>query len=357
MKIKKIKVGILGLGRAGRGMHYKEILNCNADYFDIVAACDCDQKQIEKTKNEFPDLNTKYYTKFEEMLADKNVELVAVATRSLDHVKHALQAAKAGKIVFVEKPVTPSVREFDKLIVWEKKHPGTIFIRHNRRFEPCFNHILDILKTGKLGWVYEIKLARNNYSWRADWQTLIEYGGGQLLNWGPHIIDHSLQLLQSPVKSVWSNLKLVAAKGDAEDHIKIVFTGENGRIVDMEISGGVAISEPVYIIHGTKGSLVSQDEKRIRIKYQNPAIPTPVFSSDPGTPDGFGAPFTPEWIEDDLQVAPSIGCQTNTIWKDLYFAIRENKPFRITLEEAREVVRITELVKAGGIDNARDHKC
>ena len=227
----KIKVGILGLGRAGRGMHLGEMA-LYADKFEFVAGCDIAQEQIDETKKSYP--NARYYTDMNDFLADPEVELVTIATRSLDHVKHALAAFKAGKKVFCEKPVTPSVAEFDKLWEAEKSRPGSIFIRHNRRFESAFTQICDIIASGTLGWVYEIKLARNNFQWRNDWQTFRSEGGGQLLNWGPHIIDHSLQFLGSPVKSVWSNLKLVAAKADAEDHIKIIFEGENGRIVDME---------------------------------------------------------------------------------------------------------------------------
>ena len=324
----KIKVGILGLGRAGRGMHMSEIAQ-HSDLFEVVAGCDKDPKQIEESKKVCP--NARYYADMNELFADPEVEVVTIATRSLDHVDHAIAAFNAGKKVFCEKPVAASVAEFDRLWEAEKSRPGSIFIRHNRRFEPAFSHIRDIIASGKLGWVYEIKLARNSFSWRADWQTFKEYGGGQLLNWGPHIIDHSLRFLDSPVKSLWSNLKLVAAKADAEDHLKIIFEGENGRIVDMEISGGVALRDPVYVVHGTRGSLVSTDEKRLKIKYMNPATPLPEFSSKRGNPDGFGSGYSPDWIEDDIQVAPANGNNMTTIWKELYGAIREGREYLITL--------------------------
>lgn len=349
----KIKVGILGLGRAGRNMHMNELKKFS-DKFEIVAGCDPDPDQIAESKKLCPD--ARYYADMNELFADPEVELVTIATRSLDHVDHAIAAFNAGKKVFCEKPVAASVAQFDRLWDAEKSRPGSIFIRHNRRFEPAFSHIRDIIASGKLGWVYEIKLARNSFQWRADWQTFTKFGGGQLLNWGPHIIDHSLRFLESPVKSVWSNLKLVAAKADAEDHLKIIFEGENGRIVDMEISGGVAISDPVYVIHGTRGSLISYDEKRLKLKYMNPATPLPEFASNPGNPKGFGSGYTPDWVEDDIQVAPASGCDMNTIWGELYNTIREGKEFPIKFEEAREVVRVTELVRQGAIDNVRDRK-
>ena len=349
----KIKVGILGLGRAGKGMHMYE-MEKYPDLFEVVAGCDQDPDQISSAKEKCP--NARYYTDMNELFADPEVELVTIATRSLDHVDHALAAFNAGKKVLCEKPVAASVAEFDRLWAAEKSRPGSIFIRHNRRFESAFTQIRDIIASGKLGWVYEVKLARNSFQWRNDWQTFKEYGGGQLLNWGPHIIDHSLRFLESPVKSVWSNLKLVAAKADAEDHIKIVFEGENGRIVDMEISGGTAYKDPVYVIHGTRGSIVSQDELRLKVKYMNPAIPLPQFEAQRGNPKSYGSGFAPVWVEDDLQVAPANGNDTHVIWRHLYEAIRNGKEFPIKFEEAREVVRVTELVRQGAIDNVRDHE-
>ena len=96
----KIKVGILGLGRAGRGMHMSEIAQ-HSDLFEVVAGCDKDPKQIEESKKVCP--NARYYADMNELFADPEVEVVTIATRSLDHVDHAIAAFNAGKKVFCEK--------------------------------------------------------------------------------------------------------------------------------------------------------------------------------------------------------------------------------------------------------------
>ncbi len=346
----KIKVGIWGLGRAGNGMHMGELLKF-PDKFEIVAACDLCEGQIAAAKKTVP--NAKYYTDPKLFLADPEIELISVATRSPDHVSHAIEAFKAGKKVMCEKPVAATVAEIEKLAAAEKSRPGSIFIRHNRRFEPAFNHAREIIASGKLGNVYEIKLCRHSFQWRADWQTLLDCGGGQLLNWGPHLIDQALQLLDAPVAEIWSDLKLIAAKGDAEDHIKIIFKGTNQRVVDVEISGGVAIPDPVYVIHGSRGTLMSFDEIRWKLKYMNPAVPLPQFEAERGNPDGFAHQATPVWIEDDLQVAPGNNEAMWKIWGHLYDTIRLGKPYPIRMEEAVAVVRVTEQVKRGIIADFR----
>jgi hypothetical protein len=61
-------------------------------------------------------------------------------------------------------------------------------------------------------------------------------------------------------------------------------------------------------------------------------------------------------VEDDLQVAPANGNAPHVIWREMYDAIRNGKEFPIKFEEAREVVRVTEMVRQGAIDNVRDHK-
>lgn len=65
-----------------------------------------------------------------------------------------------------------------------------LYLRHNRRVESGFEKVNEIIDSGVLGDVFSIKLTRNGYSRRCDWQTISEFGGGQLLNWGPHIVDH-----------------------------------------------------------------------------------------------------------------------------------------------------------------------
>ena len=120
--------------------------------------------------------------------------------------------------------------------------------------------ISGIIDSGILGNVFEIRLARNNFQRRNDWQAIKEFGGGQLLNWGPHIIDHTLRFAGGDYEEMFSNIKRVTAAGDAEDHIKIVMKGVNGRIVDMEISGGLSQKIPEYIVYGTRGALSARAE-------------------------------------------------------------------------------------------------
>ena len=224
--------------------------------------------------------------------------------------------------------------------------------RHNRRFEAAFQHISEIIASGKLGEIYMIKLSRHAFQRRFDWQALRSFGGGQLNNWGPHLIDHALQFINAPLKSVWADLRTVNASGDAEDHVKAVLTGENGMVVDIEISGGTALPCPVYAVYGNKGALIAQTEKEFKLKYMDVEKCTPkpqVCADTPAWDAGFSSTKGMEWIEETIACAPASGLCINDIYKFVYATVREGKPFPIKNEEAFEVARVTELIrKAAG---------
>ncbi len=340
-----IRLGIWGLGRAGWCMHCGELEKFK-DEFEIVAGCDLEQDRINDFVKRYP--KAKGYTDGKKFLADKNIEMVAVAVRSPQHVDYAIRALQAGKMVFQEKPIAISVKGLKKLEQAAKKYPGKLFFRHNRRLEPCFNHVRDIIRSGILGDVYEIKLCRHSYQFRDDWQTLVSCGGGQLNNWGPHLIDQGLRFLESPLASVWGDLKNVACLGDAEDHLKIILKGKNGRIIDIEISGGVSLPSPVYAVYGTRGSLVSEDEQDIKLKYLDPKMKMPsgkAHSETPPRSGGFGGSVQPKWIRKTIMTEPANGLTMGDIYHVLYQTIREGKPYPILPEEAFQVVRVTEEVK------------
>jgi scyllo-inositol 2-dehydrogenase (NADP+) len=335
-----IKLGLVGVGRAGWGMHCPELAG-REDEFQIVAACDLIPARRERMAERY---RCQTYERIEDLIADPGVELVDIATRSCDHVSHAILALATGKYVYLEKPIATSYDEACRLMESAAKAPGHLYVRHNRRVDPDFIQIREIIASGVLGEVYEVRLARHGYNRRNDWQTLKRFGGGLLLNWGPHIVDHALRLLDSPVADLWSDLKRIVAVGDTEDHIKIIFKGANGRVVDMEISSGVAIEAPTYHIFGTRGTLMTVGDT-IRLRYLSPDTPPDSRQPDPETPgEGFGSAEGLTWVDEAI---PARTESNAILWNMLYAAIREGAAFPITLDEALEVMRMISAAKEG----------
>lgn len=80
-----IKLGIVGLGRAGWGMHNRE-LQGKKDLFQVVAACDLIPQRVEKAVEAY---GCAGYSDIDALIADPNVEMVDIATRTCDHYHHA----------------------------------------------------------------------------------------------------------------------------------------------------------------------------------------------------------------------------------------------------------------------------
>ena len=344
--MKPVKIGLIGLGRAGWGMHTNE-LESRKDKFEFAAACDLVPERLAQMKQRYP--NCKTYTDLNDLINDPEVELVSIATRSCDHFEHAKKALLAGKNVLAEKPMTVKYAEALELKrISESGKYGTLYVRHNRRFEANFIYVKEVLKSGILGNVYRIQLARDNFQRRHDWQTISEFGGGQLLNWGPHIVDHSLRLLESEVTDFSSHLDQVAAAGDCEDHLELTFTGANCRVVEMEISGGAALPVPEYRIWGTRGALEISKNTAV-YRYIDPKQQLIRLEPDPGNPpQSFGVSNTYasqeilNWIEKTEKIPQN---KVDAIWDYLYESIRNGAAFPITLDEAVDVIKYIDLAK------------
>ena len=261
-----IKLGAWGLGRIGV-IHVKHFA-AQTDMYEVVAGCDVEQPRVDQLVAEY---GCAGYTDAEDLLADPGVELVIIATRSLTHVANALQALAAGKSVLLEKPIAMSHCEIEQLWQADRDYPGKLFFLHNHRFEPAMQQMFGIARSGILGDIIQVKLCRHHaFSRRADWQAYLRYGGGQLNNWGSHIIDHAMQFIGGPVKDIWGNLKGVNTIADAETHVKIVLTGENGIVVDLEISNNVAMPGAFCTVYGSRGSLICPDQEHIHLRYLGP---------------------------------------------------------------------------------------
>ena len=118
---KPIKIGVVGLGRIGMDVHKKCL--AQPDKFTVVAACDL----IEERCNEFEEtFGCRTYTNIEDMIADPEVEVVDIATRSCDHYIHSKMALLAGKSVLVEKPFCQTYAQAKELVRLGLPVPGSL---------------------------------------------------------------------------------------------------------------------------------------------------------------------------------------------------------------------------------------
>ena len=113
----------------------------------------------------------------------------------------------------------------------------------------------------------------------------------------------------------------------------------------MEISGGVALPTPEYMIYGSKGTMVSTKDG-FHARYIDPKAELAPIVADPETPGagaGFGNKEELPWIEEDI--ACNRGAGTSDIWDALYETIRNGVKYPIELSQAAAVIEVIERVK------------
>lgn len=346
-----IKLGLVGIGRAGWGMHTRELTN-KSDKYQYVAACDLLPERVEKMVEKY---GCKGYDNIDDLLTNEEIEIVCIATRSCDHYEHGIKVLKAGKDLLMEKPIGLTLKQAEDLFATAKAEGRKIYMRHNRRFEAVFNEVKKVVESGVLGNVYEINISQGLFQHRDDWQTLSEFGGGQLLNWGPHIIDHSLRLLGSPVKKITGELKQVTAGGNCEDHVIMRYESEAGRTINMCISGGMALNTGRKVsVYGDRGAMITGEggsDFNIKLRYINPELEIPPVVSSPDTPGAaFGASGTyasathVEWEEKEYKLP---GEDLSVIWDYMYESYRNGAEYPIKESEALEVMQAVEAIRTG----------
>jgi len=345
--MKAITFGVIGVGRIGT--NHCRYFSSDQNKYELVAVCDTDPERIRSVSEQF---GGKGYTDCAEFLADPEMELVIIATPSLDHARNAEQALATGKTVLLEKPIGVTTADYELLKKLDGAYPDALYFCHNHRFEPAFGNAQTIVTEGLLGQIQVAKLCKHHdFMRRNDWQMRLDCGGGQLSVWGPHLLDQGLQLIGAPVREVHSYLRRILTPGDGDDHVKITLIAENDMAVEIEISNSVALPGPYCAIYGNRGTLMyGQDQKKIQLKYLDPDFRWSKAVADAGAARGKPMCADQElpWIEETRDVIPDTDMWAYVeiaIAEHLYNALRESIPFPVRNADALEVVRITEIVK------------
>jgi predicted dehydrogenase len=276
------------------------------------------------------------------MLKKAEADLVIVSSYSFSHTPVAIEALETGHPVLVEKPIAMNTAWFDRLISARDASGKRVFPFHNYRYFPEYRYLRRIIDEKAIGDVFEIRCRLLGFSRRNDWQTLREYGGGVLNNTCPHFIDLLLQMVGAPVDEFFTDLKLVTNVGDAENHVRIIMRGKNGRTADLLVSSIDAFPEPKWTVLGSRGTLIS-DGKTAQIKYFDKGDLPPYRVKRGPSPNrsyDFGGKI--DFKERTETINESI---PHDLHDNIYMVLQEGGKQDIMLEDVHEVVRITEAAR------------
>ena len=185
------------------------------------------------------------YDDYGKMLRGTNADVITVATPSAFHGPQTIAALKAGKHVVVEKPLSTSVREADRMIAAAATCRRHLMIHQNYRISRSFTFMQALVKSGKLGKLTHLAFNSSSYARRNDWQCLRANAGGLLNNHGTHALDQLLTLVRSPIKDVLCDMKHISDAGDVEDQVTILLrAGEFEQALDNagQILAGKTVS-------------------------------------------------------------------------------------------------------------------
>jgi len=335
---KPIQVGVAGLGRAGWIIHLAAM--ANDPRFQIISVADPVLERRVEAETAF---RVKSYPSLTEMIAANGVELVVVATPSINHFKETAEILDAGLHCILEKPMATSFQEASELVSKAKKQRRHLLVHHQYAFGPEHLHLKEVLASGVLGHVFHIEANWANYARRWDWQTLIKNGGGLLNNAASHILSALLPLLESRVKSVASDLRRIKNAGDAEDHVHLFLRTETGQTVTVLVTSVCALPKPRWVLFGANGTLIS-DGVESRLRYFDPSAVPPLQVIDEAAPDRAYQTETLPWQEEIRPTKPEAAVPD--FHANTHEVIRGNASPLVPLDDALEVMRVIELARA-----------
>jgi scyllo-inositol 2-dehydrogenase (NADP+) len=236
------------------GSHHVKLIG-NVDRMQVSGIFDINQERLKLAKQN----GLHVYSGLEDVLKDSNVDIVLIATPNHVHKNIAVQSLLAGKDVICEKPVTLNTNELQEIIDTAEKCNRLFVVHQNRRWDEDFRVMKKLFDENTLGNVLTIESrVQGSRGIPGDWRKEKEYGGGMLLDWGVHLIDQILNMVNEKVKKVYCKLSFMAGE-EVDDGAKLFLTFESGKTAYMEIATSNYISLPRWYMSGTTGTAVIYD--------------------------------------------------------------------------------------------------
>jgi len=275
-----INTGICSFGMSGKLFHAPFIKA--SPHFRLSAV-------VERHKNESRERysDSKLYRSVEEMLNDKNIELVVVNTPVQTHFELAKAALNAGKNIVVEKPFTVNAAEAIELDKLAKEKNLFLAVYQNRRYDGDYLALKHVVSENILGTLKEAEMRfdrfRPGHSGK-DHKEGDKPGAGNLHDLGTHLIDQAIQLFGFP-DAVFADVFTMRQHMIANDYFEVLLYYPHP--FRIRIKGTVFAPEPyhAYILQGENGTFMQQrsdlQEERLL------AGDTPDVSAWIHTPDNF----------------------------------------------------------------------
>lgn len=218
----KIRVALVGPGKFATAVHLPNI-SSSPDY-ELVAVAGKGGLSADSAARKF---GAAYYTTdYREVLFDDSVDAVFITTRHDTHARMVVEALRAGKHVFVEKPLAISLKELDVLRKELEKADSVVMVGHNRRYSPYLCRIKELLPRPPRVFAYRVNAG---YLPDGHWVHGPE-GGTRIVGEGVHFFDVLLYLSGSAPKKVSAHRIDSAGGYRSDDNVLVAFEFESGDV-------------------------------------------------------------------------------------------------------------------------------
>ena len=315
--MKRIQYGVIGLGWFGE-KHLEAL--AGIPNVELHSVCTRNPVRLAEIAARFGVKRT--FTDYARMLAEPGLDAVSVVTMSDQHTAPTLAALRAGKHVFLEKPMASTLADCDAIVAAAKAAPGGFMVGHICRFNPRYAAAREAIAAGRIGKIISMSARRNLPAW---------VGASVLDKIGPIsgdcVHDTDLMFWFSGSRAVSAYAQTVRVRNHAHPALgQVMYRLENGASCMLEAVWCLPNSTPFQIderleVIGTEGSISVHDT------HPNLMI---VDAQSARCPD------TTYW--------PTFHGQLRGALRDelAYFAqcvASGRKPDVITAEESREAVR------------------
>lgn len=276
-----IKVGVIGYGGAFN-MGKSHMMEMKKAGMTPVAVAEIDPQRLQVAREDFPGIQT--YADVAEMLKKSDVELVTIITPHNTHAQLAVQCLKAGRHVVCEKPLAITTAECDEMIAAADAKGLTLSTYHNRHWDGNIMQTVQHIRQQRvIGDIIRIEAHMCSYQKPGDWwRSSRSISGGILYDWGVHLLEYSLQLIDADVIEVsgyshhgfWASD--TAWKADTiEDEGFAVVRFNNGVWLTLQMSNIDAHPKrSILEITGTHGTYLMDHSEYEYIIPGNPQVIT-----------------------------------------------------------------------------------
>lgn len=261
-----VRIGVVGYGYWGPNLVRNFAETTGAE---LVAVSDLDPKKLETVKKRYPTVRTT--TRFQELLEDKTIDAIAIATPVSTHFELGMAVLKSGKHLWLEKPMTETSLQAQKLVDEAEKRKLVLHVDHTFIYTGAVRKMAELVRSGDLGRVYYYDSIRINLGlFQRDVNVISDLGVHDFA-----ILDYILGEHPTAVSASGIN----HFPGTPENLAYITLFYESGTIAHVNVSWLAPVKVRQILIGGSKKMIAYDDlQPSEKVKVYDKGIS---FTDDP----------------------------------------------------------------------------